>query len=255
MRIPAMFVAGVVGLIVAPLGPSVARGQFEPPLNTLAFEDSGTVELIDSGLIRIRDAKQESWILKIVPESKVTIEGEAQVECLRPGLFVQLSGQIDKKGALKEAVEEIEIFSSLGKGSLGLFSAEESAEEEGVSAKPVRNAGAGSFRIRGKLASYRDGELMVVAGSRKITGNLAEEATVKLNSDDLSLAQPGDKVQVKAWYHEMQRPNPLANRPGAALVQEITVTLDKPLAPTGKRSRVSAERPERPAVKSKRLSK
>ena len=254
MRIPAVFSAGLLGLTVASLGGS-AQAQFQPPANTLAFDDTGSVELIESGLIRIRDEKNESWVLKIDPESKVTIEGEAQVECLRPGLYVQLTGEIDKKGTLKEPVEEIQIFSTLAKGSLGLFSAEESAEDDSAGAKPVRNAGAGSFRIRGKVAFYRDGELMVVAGNRKINGTLADEVTVKLNSDDLSLAQPGDKVKVKAWYHEMQRPNPLMNRPGAALVQEITVTLEKPLAPTAKRSRAGAEKPERPAAKTKRLSK
>ena len=122
MRAYSIFTVALVGLPVWSTG-TIVRGQFEAPANSLAFEDTATLEMAESGLMRVRDSKNDIWLLSIVPETKITVEGEAEIECLRSGLFVQLKGELDKKGQIKDEVDEITIVSGGGKSSLGFFSA------------------------------------------------------------------------------------------------------------------------------------
>jgi hypothetical protein len=80
------------------------------------------------------------------------------------------------------------------------------------------------------VGSYKAGELILVAGGKKIVGRLASNAAVKVNSDDLSYAQPGDTVKLKAW--PVQNPG-YQQQPGAprpAMAEEISITAAKPLS-------------------------
>lgn len=235
--------AGLMGLSMAALA-APARAQFQAPENSLSFEDSGTIEAIEGQLIRIRDSKNDVWILSLSDDTTVSVEGTAEREVLRPTLYVQLTAEIDRKGAIKEPLEEIEIIPTQDKTAVGLF------EEDDVDGtKPVKQLAAGTYRIKGRLAIFKDGQFMVMAGKHKVTGKVnADELEVKLKLEDFSLADRGDEVKVKAWYYDNSRP--FGGNPGKALAQEVVVTLAKPLEHTGKKPRQSA----RPAAKS-RLSK
>jgi hypothetical protein len=248
MRIDTIINAAVVAWAVLAAAP-VARAQFEVPPGSLAFEDTGKLEAVQTDVLKFRDSKNDVWLLKINQQTQVTVKGEAEVGCLRPGLSVQFNGQIDKKGVLKEPVDKIEIFTPQGKMSHGLF-----APTDLEGSKPMRNPGAGTFLIKGKLATYRDGDLLVVAGNRKITGSTADDVVVTLTSDDPSLAQADDELKVKGWYDDRTRPNPVLNRAGVALAEEITITLTKRLAATGRKAR-PVERPAKTTVKAGRASK
>jgi hypothetical protein len=257
MRTTSIFMTGCIALVLGAIC-APARGQadgagadeFEVPLNSLAYEDSGTLEMVQPDGIRIQDSKNETWLLTVVPQTKICVAGEAEVDCLRPGVFVKFTGELDKKGNLKAPIEAFEMFTAEGKANLGLFA----AGDEDASAKPLRNPGAGSYLIRGKLASFRDGSFTVVAGRTKLSGKVADDVKVTVTLDDLSVAQSGDKVEVKAWYYDQRKPNTAFNRPGLGKAQEITVTLSKPLEATGKKSRQTA-RPAKSSSKSSRLSK
>jgi hypothetical protein len=250
MRSERASLAVLVGMAILAMT-SAARAQFEVPLNSLEYnDDTGQLEGVQGDIIKIRDSKNDAWLITTIAATKVSVTGEAEPECLRPGLFVQFKGEIDKKGTLQSPIEEIEIISVESKSSLGLF-----APGEGdAPARPVRTATAGEFLIKGKLLSSKDGQLMVLAGSRKINGATGDKLAVKLNVDDPSLAQAGDTVKVKAWYYDKGRPVAAINRPGQALAEEITITLSKPLAYSGKKARPS-EKSAKPAAKSGRVSK
>jgi hypothetical protein len=238
-----LWVAGLLSTTMTLLA-SPAQAQFEVPENSLSFEDSGTIEAIEGQYVRIRDSKNDLWILSMNDDTLVSVEGTAEREVLRPTLYVQLTGEIDRKGVVTEPLEEIEIIPPQGKTTVGLF------EEDDVDgAKPVKQLSAGKYRVRGRLAIYKDGQFMVMAGKHKITGKVnQDEFAVKLKLEDFSLADRGDEVKVKAWYYDNSRP--FGGNPGKALAEELVVTLAKPLEHTGKKPRQSA----RPAAKS-RLSK
>ncbi len=239
--------AGMVGLASAR---PAARGQFQAPFNSLEYEDDATVELVERSAIKIRDSKNDDWILQFNNDTKIRVTGEADREWVRQGVHVKFTGEVDKKGALQKDVEEIEIISAEDRSSLGLFT----PAEGDTPGKAVRGSAAGTFVIKGKLAKLRDGQMLVLAGGRPLTGHLSDECKVKLDIDDPTLAQAGDSAKVKAWYFENQRPVSAFNRPGQALAEEITITLARPLAYTGKKARSTAKN-VKPAAKSSRASK
>jgi hypothetical protein len=245
MRVDSIFSAGLLAVAVWTAS-EAACAQFVAPQNSLSFEDKGTLEAIQGEAMQMRDSKSEPWLLSIGADTKVTVEGEAERDCLRPGLFVQFTAKINKKGRLEEPLSEIEITSAQGKASMGIFPAD---DVEGL--KPVRALTAGSYLVKGKLATFRDDELLVIAGRHRISGAVsADDLKVKLNLEDTSLAQPGDEVKVKAWYYDTGRPNLNLARRGNAMAEEITITLAKPLESGGKKPR-QTERPARASSKSK----
>jgi len=213
--------------------------EFVAPASSLSFDDTGSLELYRPGYLQIRDSKTEVWILKIVPQTKVTVAGEAEPDYLRPGLTVELTGKIDKHRALVKPIGQIELLTSRGKQALGVFPVGEGADDS----RPVRNPDPGTYRIRGKLASCKDGQVTVAIGSCRITGTLADDVAITFTSNDPNLAEAGDEVKVKAWYFDNTKPISAANVAGRAYAEEIAITLAKPLAPAGRRARVSATKP------------
>ncbi len=209
------------------------ESQFVAPANALSLEDSGSLEAYRTGYMQVRDSKQELWLIKILPQTKVTVEGEAEAEYLRPGLSIEFDGELTRKAEVAEPISEIKLLDGKGKPVLGLFP----AGETGDNVRPVRKPEPGDYCIKGKLASYKDGQLTVAIGGRRITGELSDEVSIKFSSDDPAVASAGDTVKLKAWYFANTKPIAAQNIPGKAVAEEITITLAKPLEPTGRRSR------------------
>ena len=190
MRTQLLLAAGVFGLA---LGPAAAQAQFQVPANSLILEDTGTLEGLQGNVVKFRDSKKDPWLLQVVRQTKLSIEGEADADYLRPGMTVELTGTVNEDGTLSEPIKEIEVLSGKGRPSLGLFS-----PDKGKNAKPVRNPKAGKYRIRGKLVSYKDGALLIAVGRLKISGKTGDELKVKLTLGDPRSAKFGDTVKVKA---------------------------------------------------------
>lgn len=233
MRAQLLLAAGVLGLAMVPAG-ARAQDEFQAPANSLALEDTGTLDRMQGNFVWFRDSKNEPWRLQVVPQTTVSIEGEADADYLRPGLTVALTGEVNENSTLVEPIKEIEVIIGKGRPSLGLFSPEVDGD-----AKPLRNPEAGKYRIRGRIASIKQGELLIVAGRLKINGKTSEKLKVKLTLDDASAAQFGDTMKVKAWYYDQGKPKPTLNLPGQALAEEVNITLSKPPS-TGKRPRASS---------------
>jgi hypothetical protein len=222
-----------LGIFIAPAVAQDEPAKFIPPENTLPLEDSGTLDHYESDLLRIRDSKMDLWLLKILPETTISVTGTAKADYLRPGLGVEFDNELNKKGQLTEPIAEINLLPE--KTTLGLFSADEDADD----ARPVRNPEAGAYHIRGKVAAVKEGELTVSIGGKRYTGKLAEGDELKINftSDDPSVAATGDTVKVKAWYYENTKPNSAMNIPGRAIAEDIAITLAKPPEPVSRRGK------------------
>ena len=156
----------LAGLVAWGLAGDTAWAQFQAPLNSLEYTDDGTVEAVQENAIKIRDSKNDDWILEINGETMIQVTGEAEREWLKPGVFVKFTGEIDKKGVLQKDVEEIEIITAADKSSLGLFT----PSEGDAPSKAVRNPGSGSYVIKGRLTKVQDGKILVLAGSRQVMG-------------------------------------------------------------------------------------
>jgi hypothetical protein len=226
---------------------AAAQDSFPTPRDSLALEDTGTLEGMQGNFVIFRDSKDNLWRLTVIGQTTMAIEGEADADYLRPGLTAELTGEVNEKSELTEPIKEIEIVSGKARPSLGLFPPDAEA------AKPVREPEAGKYRIRGRVATFKDDELLIVAGRWKITGKVDKQLKVKLNVDDVRAAQRGDAMQVKAWHYDAQKPNPTFNRPGQALAEEVKITLTNPPA-TLKRSRTTS-RPAKPAAEDAKTAK
>lgn len=232
-RTQTVLAAAAAGLVAWAAG-AHAQAQFQAPANSLSLEGEGTLEGIQGNVVKFRDSKNDPWLLLISPQTSLAIEGQADADYLRPAMTVELTGEIDNKNALAAPIAEISVIGGKGKTLLGLFSPDDDPQD----AKPLRHPEAGKYRIRGKIASVKQGELLVVAGRTKIACTLADDVKVKLNLVDFSTTQFGDAVKVKAWYDDLGKPNATLNRPGKALAEAVTITLSQPPS-TGKRPRAT----------------
>ena len=89
-----------------------------------------------------------------------------------------------------------------------------------------------AYDVCAEIVSYQRGRLTVSVQNRflkpKITVELAPDAQIGLDLDDLSLAKPGDKISATGYYAT----------PGLCeQVDSVEVTLSNPLAPPGSRPR------------------
>jgi hypothetical protein len=212
------------------LGLLAVSSHGQQPQAPKTLEESGTVQGVIDGKIQFETAKSETWLIQLGGETKLHVEGTAELSYLRGGLAVRFTGEFDKKGALKDDIKEIEIFTPQGKNGLGLF-ADASAD------KPVRNAAPGSYEIRAKVVSFKDNEIVVSAGNKKISGKVPDDAAIKVSVEDVKDVKSGDKAKVKATYFDPQKPY-LMN-PGSALGEVVEVTLANPL--TGAKKKAPAK--------------
>ncbi len=201
--------------------------QFVAPPDTLPLEDDCTMEVYRSDLLQVRDSKMDVWILRLVPATTVSVTGQADVDYLRPGLSIQFDNELNKKGQLEQTISEIELLPD--RTTLGLFALDD------ADSRPVRNPEPGAYRIRGKLAAVKQGQLTVSIGGRRYVGELADDVKINFSSDDPNVAEAGDAVKIKAWYYNNAKPISAMNIPGRAFAESISITLEKPLQPTGRR--------------------
>lgn len=186
-----------------------------------AWSESGIVKDVGSSMVSLKSANDHIWLVRVDPKTKLQVDGTAEAGYLHSGLNVKFSGEIDKKGVLQSEIKQIEIFTPQDKRSIGLFA--EGAQD----AKPVRNAPPGRYEIKARVNTYKDGQLTVSAGGKKITGKVAPDAEIKVNAGSLTFVQEGDSVRASGWRVG----------PTQAMATELTVTLAKPLAGVVKKSR------------------
>ena len=190
--------------------PGAAQGPTGPAPD---WTEAGTIQGLTSGMIQLKTAANEAWIVRIDPRNtKIIIDGTAETSFLRPGLNVRFTAEVDAKYAVTGDIKELEIYSPVNKKEIGLYTAGDP--------KPVRKPQAGNYEIKGKVKSYKGDQLVVSAGTKKIVGKLAPDATIAVHLSDLGVAQAGDAIKVTGWKDPP---------PHTARASELTVTLAKPL--------------------------
>jgi hypothetical protein len=213
---------------------SRATAQNPPPQADEALKATGTIEEISEQALRIKVSDTESWLVEIKPEqTKIVITGTAEPAFLRTGLHVRFEGEIDEKRNLQADITELEVFTPQGKNGLGLFS------DNSPTAKPIGKAAAGKYQIRAKVIGLKDHEITLAAGSKKLSGKVADDVAVKVASEDLTNVHDGDGVSVTGWYNPANKA--AAGKPGQAVAEELTITLAKPLVATKKPARSVAK--------------
>ena len=230
---PRLICASITLTFVANL--TMAQGPGWMPPNASMFEKDGKVAGVFPNGIQMITTRGAKWVIQVVPrQSQLKITGVADPSFLHPGLHVKFSGEIDDKGLLQSELKELEIFTPANKNSTGVFAT--GSDED---AKPVPRPGAGTYDFRGRVVTYRDGQIVLIAG-KKITGKVAGDAEISVNVQDLWFAQPEDELTVKGWNTPEMEPNSQKKTPGTAVGKEIEIKLSKRLTSAPKKGPVRA---------------
>ena len=209
------------------LGATTQEASGQGKINVVNGEVSGTVIGIEGDTILATNIRNEKWIVQVnTPRfnirAKVTVEGTAVIEALRPGVYVRFTADVDKRGNVQGEVTELEVFSPSESSKPGMYR-NDGAINIGGDAKP----GVSNYLIAGQIASYRRGKLtLAIPGSKGVRGTVSKDAKLKVRGEDYRMARPGDKISAKGFY--------LPDQKGTLIAKEITITLSRILGETAK---------------------
>lgn len=172
--------------------------------------------------------------------SRVKVTGAATADALAPGMYVQFKGSFNRFGKAAEPIKDVVIYApdaatqpgAYAAGSGGGFDEPASSKKKGpVPATSV-------YQISGKITAAHKNNIHVDCGNMKVKADIAPDATVKLDTSDLSWASPGDRITISGAILG----------PGRAIGMDATIELAAPLV--GKKKSHAAHASEKTADKS-----
>ena len=173
-----------IGLVAGSSNVLLAQGKQAAP-KTTPIKISGTVEQVVALGILVKQADGKMVAMQFPPSAKVTMAGNGSPDILKPGMFVQFTVNLDEKGKPSGEATKVQITEQSNINVPGITS------EKGPDAKPGEP---GPYFVRGTVKSYREGSLVVSAGSKSLTVPLGASASIPVTVGDWSLASPGDTI-------------------------------------------------------------
>ena len=171
------------------------------------FDISGTIEAIAVGRIQMLADSNENWMIALTPKTKVQVTGEVNVDFLRPGMFVQLKADVDKRGVAAGKVEELTIVTP---------SQEKPSGFEGGGASAT-----GASNVRGRVASFKKNKLQIKNDKGMVLCELSDNPKIHIDLADYSMARKGDKIKVQGMK--------MAGVPGPVQAMQVKIELAGPL--------------------------
>ena len=254
----AAFIAG--GLLFPAHAQRVRPGRnVQPPKpKTEPFAAQGTIRALMPGRIQILTDSTQNWIVFVDPKAIIRVTGTAEPDFLKIGMFIRFTAEVDKRGLVKNQLEQLTIFTPSQRVFPGIWpEGQEPAADKPAEGKPRFGTGVGGpaavgnapasnlYTVAGCITGSRKGLLTVNAGRAVVRVQVAVDAKIDVDISDYSVAKPGDKISVT-------RGKMFAGRVGIAQAQELAIKLSKPLAlpkkkPTRKKppAKKSPARPRR----------
>ena len=185
------------------------------------FDVSGTIEAIAAGRIQVLSDSNENWMIALTPKTKVQVSGEASADFLRPGMFVQLKAEVDKRGVAADKIEELTIITPSQQKTPGVFHQPggEGVNPDGFPAGKA--AASGSATVRGKIASYKKNKLQIQVDKGTVLCELSENPKISLDLTDYSMARKGDKIKAQCLK--------MAGAAGPVQAMQVKIELAGPL--------------------------
>jgi hypothetical protein len=214
------------------------NGQQTPNVPRENLNASGVLKGARGAVLHLQTEEGEQWYVQVQPTrpQDVSFTGPAEASFVKPGMLVQFSTKLNKRGQADEPVKTLVVFSlkegyqlgvlnesSIGGGggaSSGLFETPtEQPKEKKTKVKVDEDA---VYRVAGQIAKIsRTGEMTINAGSMTVKADLADDAKVSVDLSDLAYARAGDKVSVQGWY--------LAGQKGQAVGTQVSMSTVEPL--------------------------
>ena len=182
---------------------------------------SGTIEAIAAGRIQILTDSGENGIIALSPKTNVQVTGEAGADILRPGMFVQLRAEVDKRGVAADKIDELTIVTQSQQKAPGVF---HQPGGEGVNPDgfPAGKAAAGgSSTVRGKITSFKKNKLQIQVDKGMVICELSDNPKISLDLADYSIARKGDKIKAQCLK--------MAGATGPVQAMQVKIDLAGPL--------------------------
>lgn len=162
-------------------------GQGKDKENLLQL--SGTVQQVSPQALVVEADGGDRYLIGGGPESKVTLEGDASEEFLKPGAVVEFEMDFDRSGNPIRTIDKLTFVEVSTLNPVGLFprtvpELAGAADEKGQS----------SFLVRGRASSLRNGTLVIQTGGRPLLAKLGEDVTYMARFERWALASVGDSV-------------------------------------------------------------
>lgn len=190
------------------------QGQDLPP-----YSGKGTLDGTTRGYIKMTDSSGTPYLVKILDTAKITVVGTAEPGFLKPGLIVRMTAELNSKGIAQSELTEISIIELSDLINFTLQADLAPGEDINDQKGPV------NYLVIGRVKSFKNGQLQVVAPGKVIKAKLAEDAKINVDVTDYSWAQEGDVVSVDGKLY----------MPGQVIADKVQIEMAKPLAPKGKR--------------------
>jgi hypothetical protein len=207
------------------------------------FRGEGIIESIKSDSIVMKTKGGETLTLETGKNAKIRITGRVEREYLRVGQLVEISALVDKKSRrVKDRVKTLLLFTPSPLHNPGCFPdmsappvPAEANDDPSVNWKP--------YLVGGQIVAIKDDKLQlnVPDFNPRLTIDLDENVQIKFDVGDLTLTQPGDRIQVVKAV--MLGENRVA-------VSDATIMRAEPLKTPPKPARTG--KPAKPAAKSER---
>jgi len=176
------------------------------------FQALGTIEAIAPGKILILTQFNENWMIWLQPQTKLITVGEAKAEFLYAGLFVQFKAELDRHRNVTRSIEELTVITPSQEKTPGIYPLEDAKADS-----PGRKtSAAGPCMIIGRISALRNDKLQIQVPQGTQLCQLSENAKIRLEVADYSMARKGDKISVMG----------LKMRGAAGQVQAVQVKIE-----------------------------
>jgi len=208
-----------------------------PPMQAV-----GTIQAMRPGVIQVKAAAGDLWLVKIPKTAEVYVKGTAEVDFLQPGMFIEFVAQLDRKGRAQGKIKKLTICTPSQERFPGIFPSQEGVGllPEAGNAPKDPNAAA-PYDVRAQITAIKHEKLTVNSGNAVINIELEEEPTVDVDIADYRFAKQGDKIECIGTMEN--------ERMKMGQAREVHIELSEPLAAPQKKKprRPTASRPKKPA--------
>jgi hypothetical protein len=182
---------------------------------------SGTIEGIAPGRIQVLADSNQMVMIALSPKTKIQVTGEAGAEFLRPGMYVQLKAEVDKRGVVADKIDGLTIITPSPQKLPGIFH-QPGAEATTPDGFPAGKAGAGgTSTVRGKIASLKKNKMQIQVDRGTVICELGDNPKITLDLADYSMARQGDKITVQGLR--------MAGASGPLQAMQVKIELAGPL--------------------------
>ncbi len=203
-------------------------------------EASGTVEAVAPMMVKLTTSANQTWVFRLNPKAEIHVTGTAEADFLRPGLFVEFTADLDRKGNAANKVSELAIFTPTMQKFPGLFPVGGAfGEKPEPGAKRDPNATT-SYKVLGRITTIKKEDITVHTGRGMVKFELGDSPKITVDIADFSVVQQGDKIKLRGS----------SAQEGFGEASEVNVEMSQPLSGAKKKpGHKPDEKPDGPGDK------